>query len=125
LSPPVVPPDRHEITDGTIYRRVHRDSLDPDGHPELEAFRPSQKDDKKLSADIDLDTAVQKMREPVHRSFLLFEIDIALLKHETKGVGWVRRDKGSHVQVMNADHLDVQQALARLARIVQLPPPAK
>jgi hypothetical protein len=123
LSPPVAPPDRREVPAGTIYRRVHCNSLDPDGNPELDAFRPRLKDDRKLSADIDWDTAVREMREPKHRNFLLASIDVALLKHETRGVGWVRRDnpEGSHVSIMNADHLDVQQALARLARIVRIP----
>jgi hypothetical protein len=120
LSPQVVPADENEVPQGTVYRRVHRENIALGGELELEAFRPRLQDQGKLSADIDRNTAVQQMRQPKHRNFVLASIDVALLKHETKGLGWVRRDhpKPSHVSIMNADHLEVQQALARIARII-------
>lgn len=114
-----------EIPEGTVYRRIHPNHFDHDlGVPTLLAFRPRAIDKGGLSADLDLAKARAVLKQPRHKGFGLCALDIAKIKQETKGTAHVSpplRAGVSHVRIENCEGEEVQQALARLATVIQQP----
>jgi hypothetical protein len=114
-----------EIAEGTVYRRIHPNHFDYDvGVPTFLAFRPREIDKGGLSADVDLGKARAALKQPQHKRFGLCALDIAKIKQETKGTAQVKpllKAGASHVRIENFEDEEVQQALARLATVLQLP----
>jgi hypothetical protein len=114
-----------EIAEGTVYRRIHPNHFDYDlGVPTFLAFRPREKDKGGLSADLDLGLARAALKQPRHKRFGLCALNIARIKQETKGTAHVSpplKAGASHVRIEHCEDEEVQQALARLATVIQPP----
>lgn len=73
---------------------------------------------------MDLGKARAALKQPKHKRFGLCALDIAKIKRETKGTAHVSpplKAGASHVRIENCEDEGVQQALARLATVIQPP----
>jgi hypothetical protein len=115
-----------EIPEGTVYRCIHPNHFDYDvGVPTFLAFRPREIDKGGLSADLD-HKARAALKQQRHKRFGLCALDIIKIKQETKGTAYVSpplKAGASHVRIENCEDEEVQQALVRLASVIQ--PPAR
>ena len=73
---------------------------------------------------MDLRKARAALEKPQHKRFGLCALDIAKIKRETKGRAHVSpplKAGASHVRIENCEVEKVQQALARIATVLQPP----
>lgn len=112
------------MTTGEVYRRIPPYYVGSKGQISYKAFRVREEDQGGLSVDLDLKTAMANLKrirrlKAEFSGFVLAVLDVARIRTETSA--WVRapiKEGVSHTRIENCASIDVQRALAVIARIV-------